>query len=343
MALIRRRRAASISWEMIAAAQAHVNRADRFAAGRPSDPAAVVVSAMVEAFEQARRSDRRERGEWTQLRRQLLHLRIAGDGAPRDDGGASADLRAGRRPGPDRVPLGRRGDWYSAPGRDLSEAFSHTALWARWSPGCEMIGVINEDSRTRRRRRRSQAPTGASSDGWTPTTARPSTVEPLQLLPSAWQWTRALARSTRPSPRGTWRPLRGRGAWGDHDALARLASRSATTMWFSGLGLSQLAGSATTGPAASDGRQRLPASSVRRAWNGGRGQRRAGLGHRGRALPESVDVAIVRLCDVGPCETGGSLGYMERPLPGRRRATCSSRRAGRARAGSRRQPRAVSL
>ena len=239
-----------------------MNRADRFAAGRPSDPTAAVVSAMAEAFEQAAASDPAgTRGEWYRFGGQPLHLRIAGDALHETMAGAFAHLRADSSPGPAlTVSL-----WDGAatgipcPVRNLSEVFPHTAPFGpsvvASTPDDRVIGYQSHATTTIYDRATRRV------IGWVDAADRLSLFErgkPLQSLLFAWQLDEGIApvhaglvaRGDAASSSGAW------GARGRRPprscAWPRASSISATTMpGFRPPSEPSPAGSATTCPAGS--------------------------------------------------------------------------------------------
>jgi hypothetical protein len=174
-----------------------VNRAERFAAGRPSDPAAAVVAAMAEAFEQAAAAHPSgTRGEWYRFGGQPLHLRIAGDALHETMAGAFAHLRADSSPGPAlTVSL-----WDGAatgvpcPVRNLSEVFPHTAPFGpsvvASTPDDRVIGYQSHATTTIYDRATRRV------IGWVDAADRLSLFErgkPLQSLLFAWQLDEGIA------------------------------------------------------------------------------------------------------------------------------------------------------
>jgi hypothetical protein len=174
-----------------------VNRAERFAAGRPSDPAAAVVAAMAEAFEQAAAAHPPgTRGEWYRFGGQPLHLRIAGDALHETMAGAFAHLRADSSPGPAlTVSL-----WDGAttgvpcPVRNLSEVFPHTAPFGpsvvASTPDDRVIGYQSHATTTIYDRATRRV------IGWVDAADRLSLFErgkPLQSLLFAWQLDEGIA------------------------------------------------------------------------------------------------------------------------------------------------------
>ena len=175
-----------------------MNRAERVAAGRPSDPAAAVVAAMAEAFEQAvGRPSPGTRGEWYRFGGQPLHLRIAGDALHETMARAFAHLRVGlvARARADRLALGRRGDGRSVSGAQPQRGLSPTRrpsgrAWSPARPDDCVIGYQSHATTTIYDRATRRV------IGWVDAADRLSLFErgkPLQSLLFAWQLDEGIA------------------------------------------------------------------------------------------------------------------------------------------------------